>query len=73
MRSIPNVAVISPADCTETVKATLALAEHDGPALAPGWGVPHSVVHRRDYAFTIGKGIKLSEGPTSRSWLRGRS
>ena len=63
MRSIPNVAVISPADCTETVKATLALAEHDGPAyLRLGGGVPHSVVHRRDYAFTIGKGIKLSEG-----------
>jgi len=63
MRSIPNVAVISPADCTETVKATLALAEHDGPAyLRLGGGVPHSVVHRRDFAFTIGKGIKLSEG-----------
>lgn len=63
MRSIPNVAVISPADCAETVKATLALAEHDGPAyLRLGGGVPHSVVHRRDFAFTIGKGIKLSEG-----------
>lgn len=63
MRSIPNVTVISPADCAETVKATLALAQHEGPAyLRLGGGVPHPVVHRNDYDFTIGKGIKLSEG-----------
>lgn len=63
MRAIPNMTVISPADCTETVKATLALAEHPGPAyLRLGGGVPHPVVHRGDYDFTIGRGIRLSDG-----------
>ena len=31
IRSIPNITVVSPADCTETVKVMLAAAEHDGP------------------------------------------
>jgi transketolase len=63
MRSIPNVTVISPADCTEAIKATLALADHDGPAyLRLGGGVPHAVVHRSDYDFVIGQGIRLREG-----------
>jgi transketolase len=63
MRSIPNMTVISPADCTETVKATLALAEYPGPAyLRLGGGVPHPVVHSKDYEFVIGKGIRLREG-----------
>jgi transketolase len=63
MRSIPNLTVIAPADCTEAVKATLALADFDGPAyLRLGGGVPHPVVHRADYDFTIGRGITLREG-----------
>lgn len=63
MRSIPNLTVISPADCTEAVKATLALADFDGPAyLRLGGGVPHPVVHRGDYEFVIGRGIRLREG-----------
>ena len=63
MRAIPNMTVISPADCTETVKATLALAHHEGPVyLRLGGGVPHPVVHSADYDFVIGKGIRLRAG-----------
>jgi transketolase len=63
MRSIPNVTVILPADCGETVKAVEALAKHTGPAyLRLGGGVPHSVVYSEDYEFCIGKAIRLREG-----------
>ena len=63
MRAIPNVTVISPADCTETVKAVHALANHAGPVyLRLGGGVPHPVVYREDYDFVIGKGIRLRQG-----------
>jgi transketolase len=63
MRSIPNITVISPADCTETVKATLALADHPGPAyLRLGGGVPEPVVYKTDYDFEIGKAIRLRDG-----------
>ena len=63
MRSIPNMTVISPADCTETVKAVRALANYPGPAyLRLGGNVPHSVVYAEDYEFCIGKAIRLRGG-----------
>lgn len=63
MRAIPNITVISPADCGETIKAVRALAEHPGPAyLRLGGGVPHSVVYAQDYEFCIGKAIRLRQG-----------
>lgn len=63
MRAIPNMTVVSPADCTEVVKATLAVAELPGPVyLRLGGGVPHPVVYNADYDFVVGKGIRLREG-----------
>ena len=63
MRAIPNITVISPADCGETVKAVQALALHQGPAyLRLGGGVPHQIVYEEDYEFTIGKAIRLRRG-----------
>lgn len=62
-RAIPNMTVISPADCTETVKAVLALTEHDGPAYLRLTGVGgNPIVYKEDYDFQIGKGIVLREG-----------
>lgn len=62
-RVIPNMTVVSPADCTETVKAVLALAEHKGPAYLRLTGVGgNPVVYKEDYPFEIGKGIVLREG-----------
>ena len=63
MRAIPNMTVISPADCVETVKAVQALANYPGPAyLRLGGNVPHPVVYGQDYEFCIGKAIRLREG-----------
>jgi len=63
MRAIPNITVISPADCCETVKAIEALAKYPGPAyLRLGGNVPHSVVYTEDYEFCIGKAMRLREG-----------
>ena len=63
MRAIPNMTVLSPADCTETVKATLAAARHDGPVyLRLTGGMNNPVVYKEDYDFQIGKAISLRQG-----------
>ena len=63
MRAIPNITILSPADCTETVKATIAATEHKGPVyLRLTGGQPNHPVYKSDYAFEIGKAIQLLEG-----------
>jgi transketolase len=63
MRAIPNITILSPADCTETVKATLAAAQHKGPVyLRLTGGLPNHPVYKADYAFEIGRAIRLREG-----------
>ena len=62
-RSVPNVTVISPADCAEAVKAVLAVSENDGPAyirLCGYYRLP--MVYKSDFDFTIGKANVLREG-----------
>ena len=62
-RAIPNITILSPADCTETVKATLAVAECKGPVyLRLTGGMNHPTVYKADYDFEIGKAIRLREG-----------
>lgn len=63
MRAIPNMTVLSPADCTEVVKMTLAAAEMNGPVymrLTGNLNVP--VIYKEDYDLRIGKAITLREG-----------
>ena len=63
LRSIPNIVVLSPADCTETVKATLAAAKINKPVylrLTGSMGNP--IVYNSDYDFDIGKAIQLRTG-----------
>jgi transketolase len=63
MRAIPNITVVSPADCTATVKATLAAAHHKGPMYLRLSGVQNNpTVYQADFEFTIGKAIRLREG-----------
>jgi transketolase len=63
LRAIPNMSVISPADCTETVKAMEALFNHKGPAYLRLSGVDgNPVVYKEDYDFSIGKAVRLREG-----------
>ena len=63
MRAIPNMTIVVPSDCTEVAKATIALAEMEGPAYLRLVGegfVP--IVNTDDYEFKIGKGVKKHEG-----------
>ncbi len=63
MRAIPNVTIISPADCTETVKATMALAKYDKPVyLRLTGGMNNDIVYKEDYDFQIGKANELQSG-----------
>lgn len=63
MRSIPNITVLSPADCTETVKCVLAAAKTEGPVyLRLSGPMNNPVVYKEDYSFEIGKSITLREG-----------
>lgn len=63
MRAIPNVSVISPADCTETVKATLAAIQHERSVYIRLTGVSKNPpVYSSDYDFVIGKAVTLRNG-----------
>ncbi len=63
MRAIPNMIVISPADCTETMKAILAAGKTNMPTYIRMNGVQRTpIVYNEDYDFEIGKAIRLREG-----------
>lgn len=63
MRALPNVVVVAPADCTATVKATLAIAKCGKPVyLRLSGGMNNPPVYKTDFDFEIGKGIVLREG-----------
>lgn len=63
MRSIPNVAILSPADCTATIKAVYAAAGTDTPVYLRLSGTMNNpVVYKEDFDFEIGKAITLREG-----------
>ncbi|OUS29682.1 transketolase [Gammaproteobacteria bacterium 45_16_T64] len=63
MRAIPNITVLSPADCGETAKAVEAALNHDGPVYIRLTGsAPSPVVYEEDYDFTIGKSVNLLNG-----------
>lgn len=63
MRSIPNMTVVSPADCAEIVKTVFAAAEFPHPMyirLTGAVGFP--VVYEDDYDFQIGKAVEIKSG-----------
>lgn len=63
MRSIPNIAVVSPADCSETAKAVAAALSYPSSVyIRLTGGKDNPVVYDRDYKFVIGRGITLREG-----------
>lgn len=63
MRGIPNLTILSPADCTETVKAILASASTNSPTYIRLSGTLNNpIVYDHDYKFEIGKAIRLKEG-----------
>jgi len=63
MRAIPNITVLSPADCGETAKAVeAALNHHQSVYIRLTGGSPNPPVYSEDYDFEIGKSVKLREG-----------
>ena len=63
MRALPNITVISPADCTEIVKAVLAAAKTPDPTYIRLTGPMNTpIVYKEDYNFEIGKAVTLKEG-----------
>lgn len=63
MRSIPNMTVVSPADCAEIVKTVFAAAKYPHPMyirLTGAVGFP--VVYEDDYDFEIGKAVEIVSG-----------
>lgn len=62
-RSIPNMTVLSPADCTEAIKMVMAMGDHKGPAYMRFCGAVNiPMVYKSDYDFEIGKAYPLKEG-----------
>lgn len=63
MRSIPNMVVLSPADCVEAIKMIVAMADIDAPVYMRFCGsVNLPMVYTEDYDFQIGKIIELQQG-----------
>jgi transketolase len=63
MRSIANMTVVSPADCSEIIKTVYAAAEFDGPLYIRLTGDSNTTfVYEQDYDFKIGKAVTLREG-----------
>ena len=63
LRSIPNIAIISPSDSFETMKAIEASINYkDSCYIRVTGGTNNPIIYDKDYKFEIGKAIKLKEG-----------
>lgn len=62
MRTLPNMAVINPADGVETERAVEYLVDHEGPAFLRLTRQGVEDVSPPDYAFELGKAIPLRNG-----------
>jgi transketolase len=63
MRAIPNLTVVSPADCAEVVKLVRAAAEFTGPMYIRLTGTANCpIVYKDDYQFKIGKADIVKQG-----------
>ncbi len=63
LRSIPNIQIISPADCLETIKAFEACLKSDTSSyIRLTGGSNNPIVYQKDYNFRIGKSVKIIDG-----------
>lgn len=63
MRALPNITVISPADCSEIIKAILAASKTLAPTYIRLTGAMNTpIVYRDDYDFEIGKAVRIQDG-----------
>lgn len=62
-RSVPNMVVLSPADCAEAIKMVLAISEIKSPVYMRFCGTTNiPMVYTADYEFVLGKINVVSEG-----------
>lgn len=62
-RAIPNLTVLSPADCTEAMKMIVEIGKVDGPAYMRFCGLSNlPIVYNDDFDYHIGKANPLLEG-----------
>ncbi len=63
IRSIPNITILSPADCTETMKVLVAARDLNTPVYIRLNGLANDpIVYKEDYDYVMGKAIRLREG-----------
>ncbi|MCI8332746.1 MAG: transketolase family protein [Clostridiales bacterium] len=62
MRTLPGMTVINPADATEAKKAVEAAYSTDGPVYMRFGRYPVPVLFDEQYSFTVGKGVKMTDG-----------
>ena len=63
MRALPNMTILSPADCGETAKAVFAAAKYNKPVyIRLTGGTNNEIVYKNNYNYEIGKAIKLVTG-----------
>lgn len=62
MRSLPGMTVVVPADDVEAYAATIALAEHEGPAYLRVARLASPTIHDEDYQFDLLTGDLLRDG-----------
>lgn len=63
IRSVPNLNIISPSDCLETVKSVKASLKSNNPTyIRLTGGQMNEIVYEDDYNYKIGKAIKLRNG-----------
>lgn len=63
MRSIPNMTVVSPADCAEIFKVVESAKSYSRPLYIRLTGaVNNPIVYQEDYEFRIGRIVQLSKG-----------
>ena len=63
LRSIPNIAIISPADSLEVIKTLKAAINYKSSVyIRLTGGAKNPIVYKKDYKFKIGKSIRLKNG-----------
>lgn len=63
LRSMPNLTILSPADCVELAKCVEYCVSVNGPVyLRLSGKMNNPIVYKEDYVFEVGKGIVLKEG-----------
>jgi transketolase len=62
MRALPNMTVVAPGDPIEATLATRAVSALDGPAYLRLGKAGEPVVHSREPAFELGRGITMRDG-----------